>query len=76
VLTELALDLRWCWKPGTDELWRRLDLELWRLSTQFLGVLLPQFTKSDAYEQPTATDLTREQAILTLRDHADRGFLT
>ena len=28
VLTELELDLRWCWNHATDELWRRLDLEL------------------------------------------------
>ena len=27
------------------------------------------------YEKPTATELTREQAILKLRDHADRGEL-
>ena len=26
-----------------------------------------------SYERPTATELTREQAILKLRDHADRG---
>jgi hypothetical protein len=26
-----------------------------------------------AYEKPTATELTREQAILTFRDHADLG---
>ena len=25
------------------------------------------------YEKPTATELTRAQAILKLRDHADRG---
>jgi hypothetical protein len=25
------------------------------------------------YEKPTATELTREQAILKLRDYADRG---
>jgi hypothetical protein len=25
------------------------------------------------YEKPTATELTREQAILKLRDHAERG---
>jgi len=25
-----------------------------------------------SYEKPTATELTREQAILKLRDHADR----
>lgn len=32
VLTELALDLRWCWNHATDELWRRLDPELWNLT--------------------------------------------
>jgi starch phosphorylase len=28
-LTELAMDLRWCWNHSADELWRRLDSELW-----------------------------------------------
>jgi starch phosphorylase len=28
-LTELALDLRWSWHHGADELWRQLDPELW-----------------------------------------------
>jgi len=28
-LTELAQDLRWSWNHATDELWRRLDPELW-----------------------------------------------
>jgi starch phosphorylase len=28
-LTELAMDLRWTWNHGTDELWRRLDPALW-----------------------------------------------
>ena len=42
VLTELALDLRWCWNPVSD--------------------------LRKAERQPT-----REQVILTLRDHADRG---
>jgi starch phosphorylase len=28
-LTELAMDLRWTWNHGSDELWRRLDPELW-----------------------------------------------
>ena len=31
-LTELALDLRWSWNHGADELWRRLDPKLWDLS--------------------------------------------
>ena len=28
-LAQLALDLRWTWSHSTDELWRRLDPELW-----------------------------------------------
>jgi starch phosphorylase len=28
-LTELALDLRWSWNHGSDELWKRLDPGLW-----------------------------------------------
>jgi glycogen phosphorylase len=31
-LRELALDLRWSWHHGADELWRRLDPTLWALT--------------------------------------------
>ena len=31
-LTELAMDLRWSWNHCSDELWRRLDPELWALT--------------------------------------------
>lgn len=31
-LTELALDLRWSWNHSTDELWARLEPELWALT--------------------------------------------
>ena len=31
-LTELALDLRWSWHHGTDELWSELEPELWALT--------------------------------------------
>jgi starch phosphorylase len=31
-LTELALDLRWSWHHGTNELWSELDPELWALT--------------------------------------------
>jgi starch phosphorylase len=31
-LSQLALDLRWTWSHATDELWRRLDPELWDLT--------------------------------------------
>jgi starch phosphorylase len=28
-LTDLALDLRWAWNHAADDLWRRLDPDLW-----------------------------------------------
>ncbi len=31
-LTELAMDLRWSWNHSSDELWQRLDPELWTLT--------------------------------------------
>jgi starch phosphorylase len=31
-LSELALDLRWSWDHGADEVWRRLDPTLWELT--------------------------------------------
>jgi starch phosphorylase len=31
-LTQFALDLRWAWNHAADELWRRLDGELWELT--------------------------------------------
>src|SRR6202162_4558693 len=31
-LTQLALDLRWSWNHSTDELWRKLNPELWDLT--------------------------------------------
>src|SRR5215203_263298 len=31
-LTQLALDLHWSWNHSADEIWRRLDPELWDLT--------------------------------------------
>ena len=31
-LAELALDMHWSWNHATDEVWRRLDPELWRIT--------------------------------------------
>ena len=31
-LAELTLDMRWSWNHATDEVWRRLDLELWEIT--------------------------------------------
>jgi len=39
ILTELALNLRWTWNHAADELWKRLDAELWQ-DTQNPWVIL------------------------------------
>ena len=31
-LAELALDMRWSWNHATDEVWRHLDPELWKIT--------------------------------------------
>jgi len=31
-LTQLALDLQWSWNHSADEVWKRLDPELWNLT--------------------------------------------
>lgn len=31
-LAELALDMRWSWNHASDEIWRQLDPELWKLT--------------------------------------------
>ena len=31
-LTRLALDLNWSWNHSADEVWKRLDPELWGLT--------------------------------------------
>src|SRR2546429_1663443 len=38
-LTDLALNLRWSWHHGTDELWAQLDPELWSLTHNPWAVL-------------------------------------
>jgi glycogen phosphorylase len=43
-LTELAMDLRWTWNHGSDELWRRLDPEIWE-RTHHPSVVLQTVTK-------------------------------
>ncbi len=38
-LTDLALDLRWSWNHGSDELWRRLDPDVWAATCHPCAVL-------------------------------------
>ncbi len=50
-LTKLALDLRWSWNHGADEVWRQLDPELWERTQNPWGVL------------QTVTQVQRKQAL-------------
>jgi glycogen phosphorylase len=58
-LTELALNLRWSWNRGTDELWAQLDPELWALTHNPWAVL-----------QTASPD--RVQALLARPDYRQR----
>ena len=57
-LAELALDLRWSWNHGADELWRRLDPMLWEL-TQNPWVVL-QTVARDQLERALADPAFRK----------------
>ena len=43
-LVELALNLHWSWNHGADQLWERLDAELWA-ATQNPWVILQTVSK-------------------------------
>ena len=38
-LAELALDMRWSWSHGADEIWQQIDPELWELTYNPWAVL-------------------------------------
>ncbi|HEY7305381.1 MAG TPA: alpha-glucan family phosphorylase [Bryobacteraceae bacterium] len=66
-LTELALNLRWSWNHSADELWSRLDAELWEL-TQNPWVMLQTVSReklrkatSDAQFQQRLEELIEEK---------------
>jgi glycogen phosphorylase len=58
-LAELALDMRWSWNHVTDEVWRRLDPELWE-STHNPWVVL-QTVSRDRIERLLADPMFRKQ---------------
>jgi len=45
-LAELALDLRWSWDHSADEVWRRLDPDLWDL-THSPWIVLQAISRDD-----------------------------
>ncbi|MEO8126971.1 MAG: alpha-glucan family phosphorylase [Bryobacteraceae bacterium] len=57
-LAELALDLRWSWNHSTDEVWRQLDPELWRITHNPWVVL--QTVSRDQIERVLADPVFRK----------------
>ncbi|MBI5591314.1 MAG: alpha-glucan family phosphorylase [Deltaproteobacteria bacterium] len=58
-LAELALDMRWSWNHATDDVWRRLDSELWEI-TQNPWVVL-QTVSRDQIERVLADPVFRKK---------------
>jgi starch phosphorylase len=57
-LAELALNIRWSWNHATDEVWRRLDPELWDITHNPWVVL--QTASRDRIEQLLADPVFRK----------------
>src|SRR6202035_986816 len=70
-LSELALNMRWSWNHSTDEVWRRLDPELWQITNNPWVVLQTvsrdriERTMADPAFRKNVDDLarTRQQAL-------------
>ena len=62
-LAELALDLRWSWNHGADDVWKRLDPALWELTSNPWVVLQ---TVSREKLQLLLTDPTFRQEVEAL----------
>jgi glycogen phosphorylase len=70
-LVELALDLRWSWTHASDELWRRLDPELWDL-TQNPWVIL-QTVSRERLQAVTTDTAFRERLSALIRAQQDHA---
>jgi starch phosphorylase len=57
-LAELALDMHWSWNHATDEVWRRLDPELWEITHNPWVVL--QTVSRDRIERLLADSIFRK----------------
>jgi glycogen phosphorylase len=87
-LSELALDLRWCYNHATDPLWRQLDAELWE-STHNPWIVLQtvsrqklQSVTADPVFQKLLADIHREKRTAETspswfqRTHPNSGIST
>jgi glycogen phosphorylase len=72
-LAELALDMRWSWDHGTDEIWRQLDPPLWELTHNPWVVL--QTVSRDQLERVLADpDFQRKiDALVQSKERAARA---
>ena len=68
-LAELALNLHWTWNHATDELWQRLDSELWQ-ATQNPWVVLQTISK-DALDGALAQPGFRQRLNTVLQRNRD-----
>ena len=57
-LSELAMDMRWSWNHATDDVWRQLDPELWKITHNPWVVL--QTVSRDRIERMMADPLFRK----------------
>ncbi|HXY48512.1 MAG TPA: alpha-glucan family phosphorylase [Terriglobales bacterium] len=71
-LTELALDLRWAWNHSTDELWKRLDPELWEL-THNPWVVLQTVSRQAVRHASADPVFSRKVEQMLLRKHELEG---
>jgi starch phosphorylase len=69
-LAELALNMRWSWNHATDEVWRQLDPELWKITHNPWVVL--QTVSRDRIEDMLADPAFRENVdgLVKTRQHA------
>src|SRR6266852_3606827 len=71
-LTQLALDLRWAWNHAADELWRRLDPELWEL-THNPWVILQTISQSKLESISADQDIrSKIDELLEAREKSDQ----
>ena len=68
-LTELALDMHWSWNHAADEIWRRLDAELWE-ATQNPWVIL-QTVSQDAVRSALAEPGFRQRLNELLKQNRE-----
>jgi len=71
-LTELALDLRWAWNHSTDELWKRLEPELWEL-THNPWVVLQTVSRQTVRHAAADPVFSRKVEQMLVRKHELEG---